>query len=84
MEILKQPQYNPMRVEHQVIIIYVVTNKHLTDIPLERIGQFEKEFLKFVDNNYPEIVDTIKETKDLSDETKKKIDEAVAEFKKIF
>jgi len=51
MEILKQPQYNPMRVEHQVIIIYVVTNKHLTDIPLERIGQFEKEFLKFVDNN---------------------------------
>ena len=84
MEILKQPQYSPVRVEYQVIIFYVAINKYLLDIPVNRIRQFEKEFLQFVDNNYPEIVESIKETKDITEETEKKIIEAVEEFKKNF
>ena len=82
MEILKQPQYNPVSVEHQVIILYAVLNKHLTDVPVNEISQFEKEFLNFVDNNYPEIVNSIRETKDLTEETEEKIVEAIEEFKK--
>ncbi len=82
MEILKQPQYKPVSVEHQVIILYVALNKYLTDIPVDEISQFEREFLNFVDNNYPEIVKSIKETKDLTEETEQKIIEAIEEFKK--
>ena len=82
MEILKQPQYKPVRVEHQVIILYTVLNRYLSDIPVDQISQFEREFLNFVDNNFPEIVDSIKETKDLTEETEQKIIEAVTEFKK--
>ena len=81
-EILKQPQYKPVRVEHQVIILYTVLNRYLSDIPVDQISQFEREFLNFVDNNFPEIVDSIKETKDLTEETEQKIIEAVTEFKK--
>ncbi|MBU5436725.1 F0F1 ATP synthase subunit alpha [Tissierella sp. MSJ-40] len=84
MQILKQPQYNPMSVEHQIIILYIALNKYLSDIPVERVSQFEKEFLNFVDNNYPEIVDNIKETKDLTDENTEKIKIAITEFKKNF
>ncbi|QQY79178.1 ATP synthase F1 subcomplex alpha subunit [Keratinibaculum paraultunense] len=82
MEILKQPQYRPVSVEHQVIILYVALNKYLTDIPVDEISQFEGDFLNFVDNNYPEIVESIKETKDLTEETEQKIIEAIEEFKK--
>ncbi len=82
MEILKQPQYKPVSVEHQVVILYVALNKYLTDIPVDEISQFEREFLNFVDNNYPEIVESIKETKDLTEETEQKIIEAIEEFKK--
>ncbi len=44
MEILKQPQYKPVSVEHQVVILYVALNKYLTDIPVDEISQFEREF----------------------------------------
>jgi F-type H+-transporting ATPase subunit alpha len=84
MEILKQPQYSPMKVEHQVVMLYAVINKYLDDIPLEKIDQFEKEFLNFVDNNYPEIVKSIKETNDLNDETEEKLKKALDEFKESF
>jgi F-type H+-transporting ATPase subunit alpha len=84
MEILKQPQYSPVRVEHQVLIFYVAIKKYLTDIPVSRVRQFEREFLDFVDNNYPEIVESIRETKDLTEDTEKRIVEAVTEFKKSF
>lgn len=84
MELLKQPQYSPVSVEHQVIIFYVAINKYLSDIPVNRIRQFEKEFLQYVDNNYPDIVESIRETKDLTENTEKRITEAVHEFKKSF
>lgn len=84
MEILKQPQYSPMSAEHQVLILYAAINKYLSDIPVEKISQFEKEFINFVDNNYPDITKNIKETKDLTEETEERLKEAIEEFKKSF
>ncbi|MSS43289.1 F0F1 ATP synthase subunit alpha [Anaerosalibacter bizertensis] len=84
MEILKQPQYSPMSTEHQVLILYAAINKYLSDIPVEKMGQFEKEFINFVDNNYPDITKNIKETEDLTEETEERLKEAIEEFKKSF
>ncbi len=81
MEILKQRQYTPLSMAQQVIIFYVVLNKHLIGVNLGDIAQFEREFLNYIDNNHPIIVETIKETKDLSEETIEKIEEAMKEFK---
>ena len=82
MEILKQPQYAPLSMEEQVIILYAVMNKHMMDVELDNMAQFETEFLNFVENNYPEIKKSIRETNDLSDEVESKIVEAIEEFKK--
>ncbi|WMM24238.1 F0F1 ATP synthase subunit alpha [Tissierella sp. MB52-C2] len=84
LQILKQPQYSPVSVEHQVIIIYAVLNKHLADIPVNKISTFEREFLQFVDNNYPDIVQSIKTSKDLLDDNIERIRQALEEFKKSF
>lgn len=84
MEILKQPQYSPMSAEHQVLILYAAINKYLSDIPVEKMSQFEKEFINFVDNNYPDITKNIKETEDLTEETEERLKEAIEEFKKSF
>lgn len=84
MEILKQPQYSPMSTEHQVLILYAAINKYLSDIPVEKMGQFEKEFINFVDNNYPDITKNIKETEDLTEETEERLKETIEEFKKSF
>ena len=83
-EVLKQSQYSPMAVELQVIMIYVVTKKHLIDVPVERVTEFEKEFLEFVKTSYPEIPNSIKETKEISDETDQKLIKAITEFKDKF
>ncbi|NLY45608.1 MAG: F0F1 ATP synthase subunit alpha [Tissierella sp.] len=84
MEVLKQPQYSPVSVEHQVIILYAVGKKHLLDIDVDKIELFEKELLDYIDNNYPEIVEDIKNTKDLTDENIQRIEKAIEEFKKNF
>ena len=84
LEILKQPQHSPVGVEHQVIILYVALNKYLLDIPVEKIVRFEKEFLNYIDNNYPDIVADIKKTNDLTDANVEKIKKAIDEFKKNF
>ncbi len=83
-EILKQPQYQPMPVQYQVIIIFVATNKYLLDIPVEDITRFEKEFFEFVDTKYPEIPAAIAENKEISEETDGKLRKAVEEFKAQF
>ena len=83
-EILKQPQYQPMPVQYQVIIIFVATNKYLLDIPVEDITRFEKEFFEFVDTKYPEIPAAIAENKEISEETDGKLRKAVEEFKVQF
>ena len=83
-EILKQPQYQPMGVEYQVIIIYAATKKYLLDIPVEGILRFEKELFEFIDTKYPEIPEEIRTTKALSAELEEKLAKAVSEFKSQF
>src|SRR5699024_6575967 len=78
LQILRQPQYSPVSVEHQVIILYAALNKYLADIPVDRISQFENEFLLYVDNNHPEIIEDIKTTKDLTEENIERIQKAIA------
>ncbi len=83
-EVLKQPQYKPMPVEYQVIIIYAVTRKFLIDIPTDAIGRFETELFAFIDTKYPQIPQTIRETKVMSEETEKELVNVINEFKKQF
>ncbi len=83
-EILKQPQYKPMPVEYQVIIIFATTGKFLLDVPVEKIADFEKELFTFIDTKYPEIPKQIKESKQLGDDTQKALTEAIREFKEQF
>ena len=83
-EVLKQPQYKPMPVEYQVIIIYAVTRKLLIDIPTDAIGRFETELFAFIDTKYPQIPQTIKDTKVMSEDTEKELVNVINEFKKQF
>jgi F-type H+-transporting ATPase subunit alpha len=83
-EILKQPQYQPMPVQYQVIIIYAATNKYLLDIPVEDITRFEQEFFAFIDTKYPEIPANIAKEQVISSETEEVLVKAIGEFKADF
>ncbi len=83
-EVLKQPQYQPMPVQYQVIIIYAVTNKYLLDIPVDAITRFEKEFFEFLDTSYAEVPNAIAKEKVISDATEETLKKALVEFKKEF
>ena len=83
-EVLKQPQYNPMPVEYQIIIIYAVTNKYLLDVPTEEITRFESEFFDFIKTKYPEIPSGIAQEKVISDTTEEKLKKAIEVFKAEF
>ncbi len=83
-EVLKQPQYQPMPVQYQVIIIFVVTNKYLLDVPVEDITRFEKEFFEFLDTKYPDVPSAIAQDKEITEETDGKLRKAVEEFKAQF
>ena len=83
-EILKQPQYQPMPVQYQVLIIYAATNKYLLDVPVEDITRFESEFFTFIDTKYPEIPESIAKDKVISEEIEEKLIKAIGEFKAEF
>ena len=83
-EILKQPQYQPMPVEKQVVIIYAATKKYLLDIPVENVLQFQDELFEYIDTKYPEILTSIRETKQLEEENEKKLIQAIEEKKAGF
>ena len=83
-EMLKQPQYSPMPVEKQIIIIYAATRKYLLDIATADILRFEKELFDFIETKYPEIPKTIKETKVIDDDTEQKLIKAIEECKASF
>jgi F-type H+-transporting ATPase subunit alpha len=83
-EILKQGVNQPMSVEKQVISIYTAIKGFLDDIPVQDVGRFEREFLAFIDSNHPEIVQSITQTKDLTDDNQKALNEAIEKFKKGF
>ena len=83
-EMLKQPQYQPMAVEKQVMIIYAATKKYLIDIPVEDILPFEKALFEYVDTKYPEIPEAIRTEKVMSEEIEAKLVQAIEECKKEY
>ncbi|HEY3167580.1 MAG TPA: F0F1 ATP synthase subunit alpha, partial [Candidatus Binatia bacterium] len=81
MEILKQPQYQPMDVEKQVLIIWAAINGHTDDVPVENVRRFEADLLRFVENSHPGLLQTIREKKAISDEIKADLEQALTDFK---
>ncbi|MCC0662911.1 F0F1 ATP synthase subunit alpha [Clostridioides sp. ZZV15-6597] len=79
-EILKQGEHQPIKVENQVMIIYAVINNHLEDIPIDNIARFESELYAFVDNNYLEISRKILDGEDFTHD----LTDAINEFKEKF
>ena len=82
MEILKQGQYRPLDVEHQIIIIYVAAAGFLDDIKISDLSRFEDEFCHYVDDHYPEVRREISTTGDFSDNCRELINKAIDVFKK--
>ncbi|MFV0440747.1 MAG: F0F1 ATP synthase subunit alpha [Lachnospirales bacterium] len=84
MEVLKQVQYSPLSVEHQIIILYAVTNRYLKDVELHRVSEFEKGLHKYIDTNAPEIIKSISDTKVIDEDTEKALIENIEKFLKDF
>ncbi|MDP2917067.1 MAG: F0F1 ATP synthase subunit alpha [Dehalococcoidia bacterium] len=80
-EILKQPQYSPMPLENQVMILYTVINGFVDEIPVEKINAFQTGFLRFMDANHPDVGRTIAQEKDLTPDTEEALKKAIQEFK---
>ena len=80
-EILKQPQYEPVSLAHQVIIIFAGTNGFADDVPVEKMRRWEIDLVKFIDQSHPEIAKDVVEKKQISTETDKKLREALGTFK---
>lgn len=83
-EILKQGQYEPMTVEHQVAILYALANGFVDDVPVEEIKQWETDFHKFLDAQAKDVVKLISEKKELSDDVIKVLEKAIKEFKETY
>ncbi len=83
-ETLKQPQFEPLSLDQEVIQIYVAVKDFLADVPTERIAQFHKQFYEFLQTAHPQIPSTIAERKEIPDETRAALDAAIVEFKKRF
>jgi F-type H+-transporting ATPase subunit alpha len=83
-EILKQPQYQPLPVAKQVAIIYAATNGHLDAIPVEKLREYEDGLYRFLDTSYPQVLSSIAEKKTLDDELKAALNSALGEFNKQF
>jgi F-type H+-transporting ATPase subunit alpha len=83
-EVLKQPQYSPMPVEQQVMIIYAVTNGHLDDVPVPSIRQWEREFHDFMQAKFPQVGERLRTDKVLSKETEEDMKRAIGQFKVLF
>lgn len=83
-ELLKQPQYQPMPVEDQIIVIFAGTGGYLDDVPVSAIQRFEREFLSFVHDKYPDVPESIRREKEIDSITQAALEKAVKEFKEQF
>ena len=84
MEVLKQPQYQPMPVEKQVAIIYAVTNGYLDDVQVPHIRQWERDFLDYLEAQHPAILTDLRTKKALDDDLTNRLKAAIAAFKPKF
>jgi F-type H+/Na+-transporting ATPase subunit alpha len=83
-ELLKQPQYVPMPVEEQTMVIWVGTNGYLDEIPVDAIRRYESEFIAFIRNKYPQVGKTLRERKEFNEEVVSGLKKAADEFKGLF
>ncbi|MBI4337061.1 MAG: F0F1 ATP synthase subunit alpha [Chloroflexi bacterium] len=83
-EVLKQPQYQPYAMVHEVLVLYAVINGFLDDVPIPQVQRWEAEFHRYMDTAHPEVGKAILETKELRPETEEALKKAIAEFKKAF
>lgn len=82
--ILKQGQYQPQSVEKQIAIIYAGTSGALDKFPVERIGDYEKGYLEYIESKYPQILEQIRTKKALDDQLKAVLDKAISEYGATF
>ncbi|HYG09547.1 MAG TPA: hypothetical protein VD835_06205, partial [Pyrinomonadaceae bacterium] len=80
-EILKQPQYQPIDVEKQVLIIWAASNGFLDDVPVDQARRFESELVRFMENAQPGLLQRIREKKALTDDIKADLKQALTDFK---
>ncbi len=80
-EVLKQPQYSPMSLGKQVIILYAVTNGYLDDVPVDKVIVWEENFHRFMETNHPEIEQKVNEDMEIKSETEEVLTSAIKEFK---
>jgi F-type H+-transporting ATPase subunit alpha len=80
-EVLKQPQYEPVPLDHQVIVLFAVTNNYLDDVPVSKVHDFEAAFCRFMDTAHPEVGQAIMRDLALSDMTTQQLRSAIDEFK---
>ena len=83
-ETLKQAQYSPLRVDEQILVIYTAVRGFLSDIPVNQVVNFQRDFLKFMNSNHPEIGQTIVEKQKLDDALEASINSAIEEFKSTY
>jgi len=83
-EVLKQDQYAPMPVENQVAIIYALTNGYLDDVPVEKVQNWEAEFLKYMKDMKRDVLGLVKEKKELTEEVEEKLKKAIGEYKEVY
>ncbi|WP_373739801.1 F0F1 ATP synthase subunit alpha [Jeotgalibaca porci] len=84
MEVLKQVQYRPMSIENQVLVFYALSNRHFADVEVNRVRQFQNDFLKYVTSRHPEIKAEIKKTGNVTDELAKEIDSIISSVKEQY
>jgi len=80
MELLKQPQYAPYPLDHQVMLIYAGTRGYLDEIPVDSVSRWSSEFLRYMDTAYPHVGETIMETYDFTSETEEALKQAIVDF----
>ncbi len=83
-EVLKQAQYAPLSLEQEVVILFAVNSGSMEDVPLDRTADFEVGLLRHVSGSHPDILESIAETKDITDETEAKLNQVISNYKSTF
>ena len=83
-EVLKQPQYQPLSLENEVVILFAVNAGLMDDVPLDRCGAFEEQLLRYVSTTHPDICNAVAEVKDVTEDIEPQLTQAITDFKGSF